>query len=366
MDHHSILSGEPENSAARVTPDGAGRKPASAQERIAKALHFPGDDGGLSLTEMARRDLQATLQLLAERAQYITGASGAAIALWEDELMVCRASAGGSAPEVGTHLQVNSGLSGESVRSRQILRCDDAETDARVNRESCHALGIRSVVVMPLIREQDVAGVFELFSDKPHAFAERDVTALERMGEMIHTALLHADAARQVEREAQRQEAQVAAVVEKAAPSSPPAGETEEDLILPVEQAASTSEPGGPLISLQYPSPPPAPSEPALAGALGQLGKCEVCGFPVSPGRAVCVDCEAARSLGEQAAPSVPKTEAIPAAEVPAFLSQYAAMQSGRGDGLGAHKYFIATLILAALVSLILILAQAGLLRLPS
>ena len=116
-------------------------------------VRFPGEDGGKSLAEMAERDLGATLQLLAERAQYITGATGAAIALLDGEAMVCKATAGSSAPSVGTQLQVNSGLSGESVRTQQTLICEDASTDPRVNRESCEALGIASVVVMPLLRE---------------------------------------------------------------------------------------------------------------------------------------------------------------------------------------------------------------------
>src|ERR1700741_2348428 len=60
---------------------------------------FPGD-AGHSLVEMAQKDLDAALQLLAERAQYITGASGVAIALRRPGFndMQCRASAGPNAP----------------------------------------------------------------------------------------------------------------------------------------------------------------------------------------------------------------------------------------------------------------------------
>src|SRR5437016_1812080 len=142
MDTHSTLdkklpqavqktaSSNPARSNPPSMTTGAAAAPAMARE----ALPFPGEDGGKSLSEMAQRDLDATLQLLAERAQYITGASGAAIALREDEEVICRASAGPSAPALGAHLQVNSGLSGESVRTRQILRCDNAELDSRVNR----------------------------------------------------------------------------------------------------------------------------------------------------------------------------------------------------------------------------------------
>ncbi len=168
---------------------------AGPPENSSGEVRFPAEDGGQSLARMAQRDLTATLQLLVERAQYITGSTGAAIALRDGEDMLCRASAGTSAPEVGAQLQVNSGLSGESVRTRQTLRCDDALTDERVNRESCEALGIRSVVVMPLLQGDQVIGVFELFSDKANIFEARDITALERMGSMVHTALEHSAAA---------------------------------------------------------------------------------------------------------------------------------------------------------------------------
>ena len=186
------------------SPQGERPGTGSTAEPVPAAdLRFPGEDGGKSLAAMAQRDLVATLQLLAERAQYITGATGAAIALRDSGEMTCRASAGTSAPEVGAHLQVDSGLSGESVRSMKTLRCDDAASDPRVNRESCEALGIASVVVMPLVRGDEVIGVFELFSDKPHIFEARDITALERMGAMVYTALEHALVALQAKADAE-------------------------------------------------------------------------------------------------------------------------------------------------------------------
>ena len=200
MDRNPILDqGSPRLVPQAPPPEG--ESPLSLLDSARATLRFPGPNESSSLTEMAQRDLNATLQLLAERAQYITGASGAAIALWEGEKMVCRASAGPSAPELGTRLQIDSGLSGESVRTKQILRCDDAEHDARVNRESCSALGIAAVMVMPLIHEQEVNGVFELFSGRPYAFEERDVVALERMAGLIQTAVEHADAAKRAEKE---------------------------------------------------------------------------------------------------------------------------------------------------------------------
>ena len=174
---------------ATAVDAGARQWPGASRENAPARVKFPGEDGGRSLAKMVEHDLDAALQLLAERAQYITGATGAAIALRDGDEMVCRASAGGSAPEIGARLQMDSGLSGESIRTRQMLRCDDAQTDDRVNKESCEALGIASVIVMPMVDGGEVLGVFELFSDRAHSFEERDIMALERMGAMVRTAI---------------------------------------------------------------------------------------------------------------------------------------------------------------------------------
>src|SRR5579872_4718686 len=89
--------------------------PASVGQILGQRVPFPGDDNHHSLAQMAKSDLEAALQLLVDRAQYITGSSGAAIALRYREQMICRASAGSSAPKIGAHLQLDSGLTGESV-----------------------------------------------------------------------------------------------------------------------------------------------------------------------------------------------------------------------------------------------------------
>src|SRR6266403_1441805 len=159
---------------------------ASDQSPAAGAV---GDNSNGNRT-LEETELDSALQLLVERAQYITGATGTALALPQGEEMVCRASAGSSAPAVGARLQVRSGLTGESISRRQLLRCDNAEADPRVNLETCHALGIASIVVLPLLRRTgEVRGLFELFSDHPYAFEERDLIALERMAGLTLTAL---------------------------------------------------------------------------------------------------------------------------------------------------------------------------------
>jgi len=136
-------------------------------------------------------DLAAALQLIAGRAQTLVRASGAAIALGtaNPEIMDCHASAGPGAPPVGARLQVGSGFSGECVKTGRLLRCDDTELDSRVDRESCQALGIRSILAVPVRVGEKAIGILEVFSDQPNAFSEGDSRALQRLAETVLAAV---------------------------------------------------------------------------------------------------------------------------------------------------------------------------------
>jgi len=136
-------------------------------------------------------NLERALQLVVERAQTFTRATGAAIALQELDRMVCRASAG-DAPPVGAGVQIGSGFSGECVRTGQLLGCDDAVTDPRVDHESCRALGIRSMIAVPIHVQGVVAGLLEIFSPRPHAFGDNDNIVIRRLAESTARAVRRA------------------------------------------------------------------------------------------------------------------------------------------------------------------------------
>ncbi len=132
-------------------------------------------------------DLNAALRLISERACSLTRGTGAAIALAQNGSMVCRATFGANAPPLGTQLEGYSGFSGECVRTGKALRCDDAETDPRVDAESCHQLSIRSIVAAPIQYEREIVGLLEVFSAQAFAFDEGDVAVVERLA---HTVVL--------------------------------------------------------------------------------------------------------------------------------------------------------------------------------
>lgn len=375
---------------------------AEGSPAVASSVRFPAEDGGRSLAEVAQRDLDSALQLLADRAQYITGASGAAIALRRigKNDMLCRASAGSTAPELGALLSTEFGLSGESVRTRQALRCDDAERDVRVNRDVCRQMGIASVVVMPVVNDDEVLGVFELFSGKANAFGARDVSAVQRLSEMVETAVRLARATENLSdrlktpatsalevQEAEVLEDQVldGQVLEGQVPEDigVEASGLEESVLeerepaqVEVAESAKKLEPletGMPRV-IEAPANPesevranpeaaavkptevknPAPSQEkaetvsaapsaeaqpkkklfwsVASNPVGDAGKreeadqshvppvlrglrkCDACGFPVSAGRALCVECEEKKWRGQLKVSKVVARQAEPAA----------------------------------------------------
>ena len=125
------------------------------------------------------------LLAVAIRAQNFTGSSGVAIALTEGQEMVCRANWGTSAPELGAKLSTENSFTGLCVRRGEPLRCNDAQTDPRVDPEACRALGISAIAVAPVRRGLKVIGVIAAFSDTPHAFTNKHLLILTTLAEVI-------------------------------------------------------------------------------------------------------------------------------------------------------------------------------------
>jgi len=164
------------------------------QLRLANAAHPASGFRAVQVPEdleihPAELDLEPAISAITERAQHLTGATGAAIALRAGDEIVCRARAGRTAPDLGVRLQTDAGISAEAVRSGEIMLCHDAERNPRVDLASCRRLGVRSILVSPLRHYRRTLGVFEVLSSTPGAFDEGDVATMQLLSSMMVAAI---------------------------------------------------------------------------------------------------------------------------------------------------------------------------------
>ena len=138
-------------------------------------------------------DLNSALTLIASRACSITRGTGAAVALVGDLGMTCRAVAGSNVPPIGALVDIENGFTGECVRAGRGLRCDNAESDPRVDAEACRRLGVRSILAAPVQYERDLVGLVEVFAIWPYAFDEGDLAVVERLAQTVVSTLSRAE-----------------------------------------------------------------------------------------------------------------------------------------------------------------------------
>lgn len=138
--------------------------------------------GGALSADLA---LDLVLNEIVEETRLATNATGAAIALVREGEIICRATTGPNAPDLGVRLDAHSGLSGACVQTRKWQRCDDAEADPRVDAALCRRLGVRSILVFPVLKGENLLGVVEVFSSRPKAFSDREIQTLQALSRNI-------------------------------------------------------------------------------------------------------------------------------------------------------------------------------------
>ena len=148
--------------------------------QVAKTLAEHG--GGAVAFDLA---LDLVLNEIVEQARSATGATGAAIALLRDGEMVCRATTGVNAPDLGIRAEMDAGLSGACLKSGEIQECSDTETDPRVNAEACRQLGVRSMVVAPVSDSQQCFGILEVLATRANAFGPKDINTLRVLARRV-------------------------------------------------------------------------------------------------------------------------------------------------------------------------------------
>jgi len=234
----------------------------------------------------ARIELYACLQLLADRARFITGATWAAIALHERNEFIYCAAAGNSAPVIGSEFNVR------TLRPEQSVGADGKS------------------LLVTVIRNSRTAGFFQLFSETAK-FSDQDLHSIVRLADMVGTAV-------------NCMEAEQHSVVDEHSPVP-----------------ALVAQPPKPAAPVLWHAPAGLASVPSNKSESASdvpvsVYACESCGFPVSRGRAICVDCE------ERGSPSATMARLL------------TARQKEDESWLSAHGYTIASLLVSALAAAII------------
>lgn len=144
-------------------------------------------------------DLDKVMTLVVERTPEATNGDGAVIEVVEGEEMVYRAGSGAAKEQAGLRLGMMKSLSGQAVREKTLLRCDNTETDLRVDATACRALGIRSMMIAPLLEGTVAVGALKTFSRHAQTFTDLDAYVLQLLAGMTSAALLQARTFRELE-----------------------------------------------------------------------------------------------------------------------------------------------------------------------
>jgi transcriptional regulator with GAF, ATPase, and Fis domain len=248
-------------------------------------------EAGNSLLQAAETEFHATLQLLADRACWVCGARSGEIAFEDQGEMRYMAVSGASEHEPGTTVASN-----ERQFSECMLRQRQSTAHRGMNNESTFSLAV------PVIEDTKAIGFIHLSSSSE--FNKESETAISGIAELVTVARQHRDAAERAEKLEFRDN-------ELELPSRWFAPEHSE----PQRQVAETQE--------------------TATTSATMVGTCKACGFPVSPGRTLCVECER-KSEATTASDSLFKSET-------------------EESWLSTHGYTIASLIVTMLTAAIIL-----------
>ncbi|MCA6215935.1 sensor domain-containing diguanylate cyclase [Ideonella sp. B7] len=134
-------------------------------------------------------DLSGVMDLVVRRVLDLAHAEGAAIELAEEAVMVYRAVAGRALTQLGLRVDVARSLSGLCIATGTSLVCEDSETDTRVDQAACRRVGLRSMIVVPLMHHGRCVGVLKALSSRPQAFTQEQLTLLSLLSRVVGTAM---------------------------------------------------------------------------------------------------------------------------------------------------------------------------------
>ncbi len=137
----------------------------------------------------ADHDHAAIMRSITDRTVDLTGADGAVVEIAHGDEMVYEYASGVAVPSLGLHIKKESSLSGLCLHTGEVQVCEDTEIDPRVNVEVSRRVGVRSMILVPLVHQGETVGVLKAMAHLPAAFNAGDVKALQMMAGFMATAI---------------------------------------------------------------------------------------------------------------------------------------------------------------------------------
>ena len=201
--------------------------------------------------------LVKVLQVCCEAARQITNAVGAAIALGQGPNFIYVARSGKLVSSIGARVNAESNFLGACVKSGKAFISHSALTDLRVDL-AVRQLGVKSLSAIPLVINDDVLGVLEVYSLAESNFDTNKVVSLQFLAKLLRGALS----------EFQESFSAPAHLVGLDAASAAPRGRTN---AIPLKEDAARSHP-----QLQQGTEPPVSSSETLLKIAEPLRKTEL------------------------------------------------------------------------------------------
>lgn len=240
-----------------------------------------------TLCASARMEFQAALQLLADRAAFLTAATGVAIALEDEGPLRYRVATGNDIPEPETDVNAN---------DDSIQRCLRKGVPVQTSEKD---FGFR--LLAPIRRSERAIGFMQVVS--AFKLPENDVDTIGRLAELAGVALEHLQAAESADAHFWESLQEPVAPKQWHAPQHMISGKSAVSEVAPVPSA--------------------------------EVHLCAGCGFPVSPLRKLCIECEQKPDTA-----IAPSTELFAAHHQPSWFAE--------------HGYTVASLIVSALAAAVI------------
>jgi PAS domain S-box-containing protein len=136
-----------------------------------------------------KTDPKGIMEIVAERAQQLTGADGAAVLMVSGDSLGAEAATGMLVHLRGQRSRIDGTVSALCLQSDEVFECGDVENDERFRIEAEREGGYGSSLIVPLRYQYNSVGVLKVVSRRREAFLSAEGHALQFVAYFMATAI---------------------------------------------------------------------------------------------------------------------------------------------------------------------------------